>query len=210
MSIQQAYNQWSTTYDADRNRTRDLDQAVTRQCLAGLHCQAILELGCGTGKNTALYARAGQSVHALDFSAGMIGRARAKTTARNVTFSVADLTKPWPCADRTADLVACNLVLEHIKNLSFICSEASRILVESGLFFVCELHPFRQYAGTQASFQHRQQTVAIEAFVHHISDYTAAASAAGLALTDLREWWHEADHGQPPRLVSLMFEKAGR
>jgi malonyl-CoA O-methyltransferase len=105
--------------------------------------------------------------------------------------------------------VACNLVLEHIEHLSFICSEASRILVESGRFFVCELHPFRQYAGARATFQHRQQTVAIEAFVHHISDYLVAARAAGLALATFNEWWHEADHGSPPRLVSFTFEKAG-
>ena len=80
MNINEAYNQWSISYDTDRNRTRDLDQAVTRHCLAGLRCRTIIELGCGTGKNTALYARIGQAVHALDFSAGMIARARAKTT----------------------------------------------------------------------------------------------------------------------------------
>ena len=144
MSIKQAYNQWSTTYDADRNRTRDLDQAVTRQLLAGRRYRAIIELGCGTGKNTALFSQIGQTVQALDFSASMIGRARAKTSAPNVTFSVADITQPWPSADRSADLVACNLVLEHIEHLSFIYSEASRTLVESGRFFACELHPFRQ------------------------------------------------------------------
>ena len=150
------------------------------------------------------------AVHALDFSAGMVGRARAKTSAPNVAFSVADLTRPWPCADRSADLVACNLVLEHIEYLSFICSEASRTMVENGRFFVCELHPFRQYAGARAGFQQRQQRVAIGAFVHHISDYLAAARAAGLVLTGFNEWWHADDYQKPPRLVSFMFEKAGR
>lgn len=51
------------------------------------------------------------------------------------------------------NLVICNLVLEHIENLSFIFSEASRVLIPDGHFFVCELHSFRQHQGTQANFQ---------------------------------------------------------
>jgi len=52
VSIQDAYNRWSATYDLDRNLTRDLDEAVTRQTLANLRCQSILELAGDTGKNS--------------------------------------------------------------------------------------------------------------------------------------------------------------
>src|ERR1051326_8567330 len=132
VSVQQAYTRWSATYDADPNRTRDLDQIVTRQILAGLHCQSILELGCGTGKNTAFLADIGEKVLALDFSEGMLDRAREKLSQDNVTFVVADLTHPWPCEDRSADLIVCNLVLEHIADIAFIFSEASRCLMVGG------------------------------------------------------------------------------
>jgi ubiquinone/menaquinone biosynthesis C-methylase UbiE len=71
----------------------------------------------------------------------------------------------------------CNLVLEHVRDLSFIFKEASRVLVESGQFFISELHPFRQYQGTQANFFRNQQRTEIQAFVHHISDFTSAAAA---------------------------------
>jgi malonyl-CoA O-methyltransferase len=47
----------------------------------------------------------------------------------------------------------------------------------------------------------------VEAFVHHISDFTNAASASGLQLVILNEYWHPADQGKPPRLVSLLFQK---
>jgi hypothetical protein len=33
MKIQAAYDDWSATYDLDRNLTRDLDQQVTRDTL---------------------------------------------------------------------------------------------------------------------------------------------------------------------------------
>src|SRR6185436_7647073 len=109
MTVQQAYTEWSATYDSDRNLTRDLDARVTRQALADLHCQSILELGCGTGKNTSLLAALGAEVRALDFSAGMIEKARARVTAPNVVFELADLTRPWPGADHSFDLIVCNL-----------------------------------------------------------------------------------------------------
>jgi ubiquinone/menaquinone biosynthesis C-methylase UbiE len=207
MSVQEAYNHWSATYDTDDNLTRDLDHTVTRNILADLQYKSIIEVGCGTGKNTTLLAQIGDRVCALDFSEGMLKRAKEKLGTDNVLFLVADITKPWPCAGESADLVVCNLVLEHIENLSFVFSEAFRSLIEGGRFFVSELHPFRQYEGTKARFQRDQETTEIQAFVHHITDFLKAAEKAGLTLKDFSEWWHEEDEDKPPRLVSFMFGK---
>jgi ubiquinone/menaquinone biosynthesis C-methylase UbiE len=206
MSIQDAYTDWSPTYDSDRNLTRDLDQHVARQELSRLRCRSILELGCGTGKNTPMLASIGAHVLAVDFSAGMIERARAKVTAPNVTFEIADITRRWPCNDQSFDLIVCNLVLEHVADIDFIFAEASRVLITSGRFFICELHPARQYLGTQARFQRDDDTKQIAAFTHHITDFTNAALANGLLLKEMKEWWREEDEGKPPRLISFLFE----
>jgi malonyl-CoA O-methyltransferase len=208
MTLEDAYTEWSATYDSDRNLTRDLDQRVARRQLAKLRCRSILELGCGTGKNTPLLASIGEHVHALDFSAGMIEKARAKVTAPNVTFEIADITKRWLSKDQSFDLIVCNLVLEHIEDLNFIFAEASRVLFEGGRFFICELHPFRQYLGTQARFQRADDTKHIAAFTHHVTDFTTAALANGLMLKEMKEWWHEEDEGKAPRLISFLFETA--
>ena len=208
MKIQEAYTDWSATYDQDRNLTRDLDQRVSKNTLANLRFKSVLEIGCGTGKNTALLAEISENVLALDFSVSMIEKAKQKVRAGNVSFVVTDLAQRWPCKARTADLIACNLVLEHIRDLTFIFAEASRVLAGGGRFFVSELHPFRQYLGTKANFPTRiQKTMEIEAFVHHLSDFTDAAAANGLSLAEMKEWWHAEDQNKPPRLVSFMFEK---
>jgi malonyl-CoA O-methyltransferase len=205
MEIQGAYNEWATSYDEDRNLTRDLDRQVTRELLDGRRFDAILELGCGTGKNTLFLAEIGAAVRSLDFSEEMLRRAREKVTAPHVSFAMADLTQPWPCAGQSADLVAGNLVLEHIAELGFVFGEAARVLQAGGLLFLNELHPYRQYQGSVARFQRGEETTYIGAFVHHLSDFTRAAAGHGLALLSFHEWWHEEDQGKPPRLVSFVF-----
>jgi malonyl-CoA O-methyltransferase len=126
MNIQNAYNEWSEIYDSNANLTRDLDQKITRDTLANQHFESILEIGCGTGKNTAFLVQIGESVHALDFSQGMIEKAKQKVKTGNIRFSVADLTKRWPCENGAYDLITCNLVLEHMQDLTHIFSEAAR------------------------------------------------------------------------------------
>ncbi|PYS28719.1 MAG: SAM-dependent methyltransferase [Acidobacteria bacterium] len=207
MSIRQAYSDWAATYDLDRNLTRDLDQAVTRNTLANLHCKSVLELGCGTGKNTALLAEIDEWICAIDFSPSMIGRAKDKLRLDNVSFAVADITEPWPCESESYDLIVCNLVLEHVRDLSFIFAEAFRVLIAQGRFFLCELHPTRQYEGKHANFQRNGKMTAIEAFVHNLTDFTDAANDCGFSPLSMKEWWHEEDRNKPPRLVSFMFEK---
>ena len=207
MNIQNAYNEWSGIYDLNENLTRDLDQKITRGMLAGQHFESILELGCGTGKNTAFLAEIGANIHALDFSEGMIGKAKEKLKAGNIRFSMADLTTRWPCEDAAYDLIVCNLVLEHIEDLGHIFSEAARTLRPRGRFFNNELHPFKQYGGTKARFESGTEIIEVDVFVHHISEFTNAAMTNGLKLVKLNEYWHEADENKPPRLVSFLFEK---
>lgn len=209
MNIQDAYTDWSITYDSDRNLTRDLDQVATKEILGNRRYHNVLELGCGTGKNTILLDQLATKVCALDLSVGMIEQAKRKVQSRSVLFTVADITKAWPCKTESVDLIVCNLVLEHVRDLPPIFSEAHRALVLGGQVFISELHPFRQYQGTKANFQWRDETIKIPAFVHHLSDFTECATQSGLSIHSFREWWHETDQDKPPRLVSFMFEKQG-
>ena len=207
MSVQNAYDLWSASYDADHNLTRDLDHTVMVQMLAGRPFESILEVGCGTGKNTGLLAELGQSVTAVDFSPGMLAKARAKITSPSVTFQVADITQPWPTPAAAFDLVTCNLILEHIEDLEFVMGQARRALKVGGLLLISELHPFRQYLGGQARFTQDEETTFIPAYVHHTSEFLQAARQHGLTLQDLNEWWHADDEGKPPRLISFLFQK---
>lgn len=210
MSIRDDYTRWAHRYDTDPNRTRDLDREVMKTLLVGRHYDRTIEAGCGTGKNTAHLAGISDSVLSLDFSPGMLARARENVRLPNVTFRQADLRERWPVGDGGADLVSCNLVLEHLRELAPFFREAARALRSAGRLLVCELHPARQYDGTQARYDEATGTPRrIEAFTHHVSDFTSAARSVGLRLERLDEWWHGEDAGKPPRLISFLFEKEG-
>lgn len=207
MNIQDAYNEWSEIYDSNVNHTRDLDAEVTRLLLKGRRFPSILEIGCGTGKNTGFLATLGDTVLAFDFSENMLAKARQKVTASHVRFERVDITQPWNCPSDSFNLITCNLVLEHIQDLNHIFAQAARTLRNGGQFLVNELHPFKQYGGTKARFERGADIVEVDVFIHHISEFIHAAEANGLKLIKFDEVWHGEDAGKPPRLVSFVFGK---
>lgn len=206
MSIEKAYNQWSSQYDTNKNRTRDLDKKVTTDVLSNVHFQSVLELGCGTGKNTEWLQTRSKSVFSVDFSEAMLKIARKKINAENVSFQKADITQPWNWTDGKFDLITSNLILEHIKDLSFIFQEAYSKLKSGGYFFISELHPFKQYIGSKARFETKGELIELETYTHHISEFLNSAISAGFQMKQLDEWF-DPDKTDPPRILSLLFQK---
>lgn len=207
MSIQTAYNAWAETYDTVLNKTRDLEAAALRQLLAEVPFAEVIELGCGTGKNTEWLATKAAHVTAVDFSAEMLGKAQAKLAGRSVRFQQADVTQEWTFARGPADLITCSLILEHVQNLDLVFEKASRALAPGGRLYVGELHPFKQYLGSKARFDNGRGVVELECYTHHLSDYLTAAGRYGLRCADFREWFDEADRRGVPRIAAFVFEK---
>lgn len=210
-AIARAYDNWSELYDHGENLTRDLDGVVLRG--AGLYVSGrdVLEVGCGTGKNTVWLASEASSVIAIDFSEGMLAQARARVTATNVHFVAHDVLTAWPLAAGSVDVATCNLVLEHVRALAPIYREAARVLRGNGQLFISELHPFRQLLGGQARFTDASsgETTLVPAFRHSVSEFINEGLACGLQLRRLGEWIEDgAPIETPPRLLTLLFERA--
>lgn len=207
MSIKKAYNQWSSQYDHNKNRTRDLDQKVTRNILKDLDFNSMLELGCGTGKNTEWLQTRASKIFAVDFSEEMLGIARKKINSENVIFQKADITKTWDWTSENFDLITCNLILEHIKDIEFIFKQAFSKLNQDGYLFISELHPFKQYQGTKARFESEENgLIELQTYTHHISEFFDAAQSAGFQLQKFDESFDE-DTNDLPRILSLLFQK---
>lgn len=208
MSIEKAYDEWSSQYDSNKNRTRDLDQQVTRKILQEIDFQSVLELGCGTGKNTEWLQTKASKILAVDFSEEMLAIAKKKISSENVIFQKADITKYWGWNSGKHDLITCNLILEHIEDLEFIFKQAFSQLHHGGYFFVSELHPFKQYKGTKARFNSKENgLIELKTYTHHISEFFDAARSAGFQLQKFNEYFDEANNDLP-RILCLLFQKA--
>ena len=207
MSIEKAYDAWAARYDTDKNKTRDLDSTSTAATLSSYSFQHVLELGCGTGKNTELLLNRAERVIGLDFSQAMLDIAKEKVANNRAQFIKVDLTSEWNVDAQWADLVTSSLTLEHIENLDPVFEQSNRTLAKNGLFFISELHPYRQYDGSGARFESENETVHIEIFIHHLTDYINSAKANGFELLETREWFDGPIREGIPRLISFLFRK---
>ena len=205
MQTQDAYNNWAKTYDTVINKTRDLEAKAIRISLEHETPDHLLEIGCGTGKNTQWLVNKCNRLTAIDFSPEMLKIAMERITDDRVQFKQADVTKQWTF-DK-ANLITCSLVLEHIQDLSFIFQQASTILDTGGKFYIAELHPYKQLQGSRAKFEQDGNLLKLEFFIHHISDYLHAAKSNEFVCDNLQEWFDTEDSNQIPRLVSFIFRK---
>ena len=200
-----SYNGWAHQYDNDINPTRDLDKTVTKEFLSKIDFFKVLELGCGSGKNTEWLIAKADSLIGLDFSKKMLDLARKKIISKKVTFINADLNGKWPVRNNSFDLATINLTLEHIEVLDHIFNSLFMKLSQGGKCFVCELHPKKQLEGSKAQFEKNGTDIVLDVFQHSEKDYIQSAEKAGFKLLTKQDWYSNEEN--LPRLISFLFEK---
>lgn len=94
----------------------------------------VLDIGCGAGTQSLLWADAGHRVRAIDVNAPLIdvGRGRAAERHLSVQFSIGSAMQ-LPFADRSADVVLMAELLEHVAGWEESLSEVVRVLRPGGL-----------------------------------------------------------------------------
>lgn len=212
MSTQSHYDLWSSQYDTNANKTRDLEAICVRKLLEQIPFRNVLEIGAGTGKNTTWFFTRATHLVAVDLSAEMLHLAKAKIgEIENPTcateFIQADITQPWNFGEGSYDLVSFSLMLEHIEHLKPIFAEAAKALAQGGHVYIGELHPFKQYLGTKAKYMTEAGEVFVDCFNHHVSDFIGTAQRHGLELIALEEFFDDDDRTGVPRILGLVFRK---
>ncbi len=205
--VQKAYDEWAEIYDTNENATRDLNYQAIRRESFSFAGKTVLEIGCGTGLNTQHIARKAKKVIGVDFSEQMLSKAKKRNVGENIRFVRADITKAWDFETGSVDFIVANLVLEHVKVLSYIFNEAYRVLRRNGKIYLAELHPYKQIQRSQAKYISRKtgEEIRVDAFIHSTSEYVNEGLSSGFSLVQMQEWQKEDEH--IPRLLSLLFEK---
>lgn len=98
----------------------------------------VVDVGCGPGSQSLLWAEAGHHVSGLDISDPLIQVARQRATeqACSVDFTVGSATN-LPFADNTFDVALSAELLEHIPDWQPCIDEVVRVLRPGGVAYFC-------------------------------------------------------------------------
>lgn len=184
-----AYDQWARSYDDEGNPLLALEEPEADNALGDVAGLEVLDAGTGTGRHALRLAARGAHVTAIDFSEGMLAKARAKQGADRVRFENHDVTRRLPYADATFDRVLSALVLEHVPDVAAFLRELGRVTRPDGRIVVTAMHPAMFLRGVSARFRDREtgEFLRPRSYVMQLSDYVNGALDAGLQIVSLVE-----------------------
>jgi SAM-dependent methyltransferase len=193
--------------------------------LAGGPPRRILDLGTGTGTGALALARrfAGADVIAVDVSAPMLDRVRAKAREPGVTGRIqavqADLDAEWPSTG-PVDLVWASNSLHHMKDPDQVLAWIFAALRPGGLLAVAEMDSFPRFLpdsigpGLEARLHAAMAEARAEELPHLYSDWGPRLSTAGFTIEARRTFVIDLTAPLPARAgryaqASLMRLRSG-
>jgi len=186
----EGYDRWAEIYDDEKNWLIYLEEPEVDRLLGDVAGLEIVDVGCGTGRHAVRLAERGANVVGVDFSDGMLARAREKAGAENVRWIVHDVGElPLPLPERAFDRVLCALVVDHIRELAELFAELGRLCAPGGRIVVTAMHPAMMLKGIQARFVDPDtgRDTRPESQPNSVADYVNAAIAGGLRIVQVGE-----------------------
>src|SRR5262249_19751716 len=132
------YDQIAPRYSAARSMSAETADTWTRVIAPFIRKQpaTVLDLGCGTGRFTALMAeRFPVKVVGVDLSVGMLHRAVSDVKQGDVCFSAAS-AECLPLADNSFDLAWMSQVIHHVVDRQACAHELHRVVKPDGTVLV--------------------------------------------------------------------------
>ncbi len=186
LPVQQGYGEWVHSYEQTVQDEMDLRLLDGIETVPWPDIQCAVDLACGTGRTGAWLL--GKGVHAIDgvdLTPEMVALAQEKGVYR--VLHLADITDTGLEAERY-DLSIEVLADEHLSDLAPLYREAARLTRPKGYFVLVGYHPHFLMQGIITHFHRADgEPVAIESYVHLLSDHVKAAHAAGWTLVEMDE-----------------------
>ena len=186
LDVVTGYEAWSATYDETVDSRLDLQLLESLGTVTWNQIERAADLACGTGRIGAwLRSRGIARVEGVDCCGAMLARAEDKRVYERLC--QAELTRSgFPAS--SYGLVVTSLVACHLPDLAPLYEEAKRLLLADGIFVLLDYHPFFMVQGIPTHFQAGTgEKIAIENYVHFMSDHTETARRAGFSLLEMRE-----------------------
>ena len=196
-----------------------------RRIVSAKHGMKILDIGCGEGYFTRLFAEDGALVEGADIAPELIAKARTQSPA--ITFHVSSAQELSFANDHSFDVVTCVLALQNIERIEAVFKEVSRVLTPKGRFVCVINHPtFRipkhsswgwdesnhsQYRRVDRYLSATKAEIDMHpgegskditySFHRSIQDYSKAFAGAGFVITKIEEWISHRVSEKGPRKI---------
>ena len=109
--------------------------------LGDISGKQICDLACGEGYLSRMMAKRGGMVTAVDISRALLQQAKKNSPGLSINFLLDDAQTLYSVADKTFDVVICNMALMDIPVIVPVFQAANRILKPAGQFIIALLHP---------------------------------------------------------------------
>lgn len=189
----EAYALWASSYPAHAHNP--VMQAEERAMLGlmpdTLHGEAVLDVGCGSGRYMLHALRRGAArVIGVDLSPQMLARADAELaswrTGADIELVQGSLAA-LPVPDARANLTICALVVGHLENLQQALAELRRVTRPGGTLLCSDVHPIGHTLGWLRDFKSGDWHYAVHHTQHLYSHWHAACATLGLRIEQVLE-----------------------
>jgi malonyl-CoA O-methyltransferase len=183
----EAYALWASSYPAHAHNP--VMQAEERAMLGlmpdTLHGEAVLDVGCGSGRYMLHALRRGAArVIGVDLSPQMLARADAELaswrTGADIELVQGSLAA-LPVPDARANLTICALVVGHLDHLQASLAELHRVTRPGGTLLCSDVHPIGHALGWRRDFKAGGEHYAVRHTQHLYSHWHAACAALACA-----------------------------
>lgn len=184
----------------------------TLKILGDIKGKKILDLGCGEGGYSRLFASEGAIVTGVDYSESLINEALKLNQANGIEYYVRDACFLEGIKDKEYDVIVSAMCLMAVENLERAVREAYRVLKPGGEFLISILHPcfsvkdyyvegpfqdtLSEYFGKPITFWHKTLGNTINCMLN-----------VGFILRLLYEPQPASDNPRIPKILLLKFNK---
>lgn len=206
-----ASNEWLESLKINQVRT-DILIPETLKILGDIKGKRILDLGCGEGGYSRLFANKGAIVIGVDYCENLINEALKQNQASEIEYYVRDACFLEGIEDEKFDFVVSAMCLMAVENLEAAIKEAYRVLKPGGEFLISILHPcfglkdyfnegpyqemLSEHLGKPITFWHKTLSNTINCMLN-----------VGFNLRLLYEPQLSNDNSKVPKILLLKFNK---